>query len=85
MENFPTWYLGFLGVVVPIITNFITSKNWSRNTKSGIALGVSIVIGFGGVYFAGKLDTVNLLATIGLVFTMSQLSYDQFFKSMFNK
>ena len=80
MEIFPTWYFSFIGVIIPVIVNFVTKKTWNRHIKSAFALGISIIISFGGLYLAGKIDTVNILATIGTVFTVSQLAYDQIWK-----
>ena len=85
MTNVPQWYVWAIGILMPIIVQLLTGKNWKRWQKSRIAFGVAVLAGVGAVWAEGKLDFANILATIGVIFTVSQLLYDQYFKNLFNK
>jgi len=87
MENLglPQWYVYVIGLVMPIVIKFITGRTWNRNLKSLFAFGVSVVIGGSAAYLTGKFDPASIVVTIGTIFTISQLTYDQFFKQLFNK
>ena len=79
IENF-IWMLGFL---MPLITEMLIKATWTRNVKSLIAFGVSLVIGGVQVLLLGQFDMTNVLASVGATFTASQIAYDQYFKSKF--
>lgn len=79
IENF-VWVLGFL---MPLVTETLIKATWSRNIKSLVALGISLVIGGVQVLLLGKFDMTNILASVGAAFTASQIAYDQYFKSKF--
>ena len=82
----PPWYAFAISIVVPAIVYLLTNKGqMPRQIKSLIALGVSTVVAIGAVWASGKLDWSNMLATIGMVFTISQLFYDQYFKDILQK
>lgn len=85
MNNVPQWYVWVIGILVPIVVQLLTSKDWARWKKSLVAFAVVVIAGFGAVWAEGKLDFTNVLATIGIIFTISQLLYDQYFKNLFNK
>jgi hypothetical protein len=74
------WMLGFL---MPLVTELLIKATWSRNIKSLVAFGISLVIGGIQVLITGQFDMTNILAAIGATFTASQLAYDQYFKSKF--
>ena len=85
MNNVPQWYVWATGILLPIVVQILTKKNWERWKKSLVAFGVSILAGFLATWASGKLDFSNLLASIGIIFTLSQVMYDQYFKNLFNK
>lgn len=80
----PMWYIYVIGLVTPMIIKFLTGKGWSRNLKSLFAFGISVIIGGVAAYLTGKFDPANIVVTIGTIFTISQLAYDQIFKDLFN-
>jgi len=81
----PQWLAGFIGVIAPLIIRFITGANLSRRWKSIIAILISSVIGFLSAYLSGQFDTVSVLQSIAVAFSISQVFYDQVFKDLFNK
>jgi hypothetical protein len=81
----PQWLAGLIGVVAPLIVRWITGANLSRRWKSIIAILVSSVIGFASAYLSGQFNTVSVLQSIAIAFTISQVFYDQVFKDLFNK
>jgi hypothetical protein len=85
INNIPQWYVWAIGILMPIVVQLLTGKNWVRWKKSLVAFGVAVLAGFGAVWAEGKLDLTNILATISIIFTISQLLYDQYFKNLFNK
>jgi len=85
INSIPQWYVWATGVLLPIVTNLLTKKDWPRWKKSLVAFGISVAAGFLAVWAEGQLDFSNLLATIGVIFTLSQVFYDQFFKNLFAK
>ncbi|MCD6426832.1 MAG: hypothetical protein J7L03_01830 [Caldisericaceae bacterium] len=86
MPNYvPQWYVWVIGILLPIVVQLLTQKDWARWKKSLVAFGVAVLAGLGAVWASGKFDVGNALATIGLIFTLSQLFYDQFFKNVFKK
>ena len=81
-EYVPQWYVWVLGVLLPLLENFIISKNWSSSLKVLVAFGVSVLAGLGACYFGGKFDPQNILITIGTIFTLAQVMYDSFWKKV---
>jgi len=79
----PQWYIFLIGLVMPIIIKFLVGRTWSRNLKSIVAFGISVIIGGVAAYLTGKFDPANVVVTIGTIFTISQLAYDQIFKDLF--
>ena len=81
----PQWLAGLIGVVAPLIVRFITGAKLSRRWKSIIAILVSSVIGFASAFLSGQFDASTVLKSIAVVFSISQVFYDQVFKGLFNK
>jgi len=81
----PQWLSGLIGVIAPLIVHFITGAKLSRRWKSLIAILVSSVIGFASSFLSGQFDTVSILQSIAIAFSISQVFYDQVFKDLFNK
>ena len=81
----PQWLAGFIGVIAPLIVRFITGARLSRRWKSLIAILISSMIGFASAFLSGQFNTVSVLQSIAIAFTISQVFYDQVFKDLFNK
>jgi len=81
----PQWLAGLIGVIAPLIVRWITGTRLSRKWKSIIAILVSSVIGFASAYLSGQFNTVSVLQSIAVSFSISQVFYDQVFKDLFNK
>ena len=81
----PQWLAGLIGMIAPLIIRWITSANLSRRWKSIIAILVSSVIGFASAFLSGQFNTVSVLQSIAVAFSISQVFYDQVFKDLFNK
>ena len=81
----PQWLAGLIGVIAPLIIRWITGVNMTRRWKSIIAILVSTVIGFASAFLSGQFDTVSILQSIAVSFSISQVFYDQVFKDLFNK
>jgi hypothetical protein len=81
----PQWLAGLMGVIAPLIVRFITGANLSRRWKSIIAILISSVIGFLSAFLSRQFDTVSVLQSIAVAFSISQVFYDQVFKDLFNK
>ena len=81
----PVWLSGLMGVIAPLIIRFITGARLSRKWKSIIAILISSVIGFASSFLSGQFDTVTILKSIAVAFSISQVFYDQVFKDLFNK
>ena len=81
-EYVPQWYVWVLGVLLPLLENFIISKNWSSSLKVLVAFGVSVLAGLGACYFGGQFNTQNILLTIGTIFTLAQIMYDSVWKKI---
>ena len=81
----PQWLAGLMGVIAPLIIRFITGARLSRKWKSIIAILISSVIGFASAFLSGQFNTVSVLQSIAVTFSISQVFYDQVFKDLFNK
>jgi len=81
----PQWLAGLMGVIAPLIIRFITGARLSRKWKSIIAILISSVIGFLSAFLSGQFNTVSVLQSIAVAFSISQVFYDQVFKDLFNK
>ena len=81
----PQWLAGLIGVIAPLIIRFITGARLSRRWKSLIAILISSMIGFASAFLSGQFNTVSVLQSIAIAFTISQVFYDQVFKDLFNK
>lgn len=77
----PLWFNSFLGFIMPFFVKYFISKNYSREVKTLIAL----LIGIFSVYLQGKLflNTKNLDSVLFEIFTISQISYNLFWKEYF--
>jgi len=80
----PQWLTGLVGVVAPLIVHSIVQANLSRKWKSIIAMLVSAAIGFASAFLSGQFNTVSVLQSVAVAFTISQIFYDQFFKDLSN-
>ena len=81
----PQWLAGLIGVIAPLIVRWITGARLSRRWKSLIAILISSVIGFLSSFLSGQFNTVSVLQSIAIAFSISQIFYDQVFKDLFNK
>jgi len=81
----PQWLAGFIGVIAPLIVRWITGARLSRRWKSLIAILISSAIGFASAFLSGQFNTVSVLQSIAVAFSISQVFYDQIFKDLFNK
>lgn len=81
----PEWLNPVLGLFMPLLVRAVINLKWSRVIKTIIALITSIVIGFLSVYFTNQLDFTNLLYSISLIFSISQVAYNLFWKDLLNK
>jgi len=81
----PQWLAGLIGVIAPLIVRWITGARLSRRWKSLIAILISSVIGFASSFLSGQFDALSILKSIAVAFSISQVSYDQIFKDLFNK
>jgi len=81
----PVWLAGLIGVIAPLIVRWITGTNLSRRWKSLIAILISSVIGFASAFLSGQFNTISVLQSIAVAFSISQVFYDQVFKDLFNK
>ena len=81
----PQWLAGLMGVIAPLIIRFIIGARLSRKWKSIIAILISSVIGFLSAFLSGQFNTVSVLQSIAVAFSISQVFYDQVFKDLFNK
>jgi len=80
----PQWLAGLIGVIAPLIIRWITGARLSRRWKSVIAILISAVIGFASSFLSGQFNTVSVLQSIAVSFSISQVFYDQVFKDLFN-
>jgi len=83
--NFPQWYIFVIGIVMPFIVEFLKRSSWTRPRKAAFALFCSVVAGLIATWITGQLNWANLLVTMTAIFTVSQMLYDTWFKSLFNK
>jgi hypothetical protein len=81
----PVWLAGLIGVIAPLIIRWITGARLSRRWKSLIAILISSMIGFLSAFLSGQFNTVSVLQSIAVSFSISQVFYDQVFKDLFNK
>ena len=81
----PQWYAGMIGVIMPPFVQMVIKHHWSRRQKSLMAILFSVLVGLGSAYFSGKFDVTDILSSISAVFAISQVVYDQFWKSYFQK
>ena len=81
----PEWLSGLTGVIAPLIIRWITGAKLSRRWKSLIAILISAVIGFASAILSGQFEFGNVLKSIAVAFSISQVFYDQVFKDLFNK
>ncbi len=79
----PVWLSGLIGVIAPLIVRWTTGANLSRRWKSLIAILISAVIGFASAFLSGQFNTVSVLQSITVAFSISQVFYDQVFKDIF--
>lgn len=79
----PEWLNALLGFFMPILVQWIKNKRWSRQAKTIVALTTSILIGIVSVLVTGQFSYENILQSIAVVFSVGQLAYNLFWKSIF--
>ncbi|HQL66836.1 MAG TPA: hypothetical protein PK151_04735 [Caldisericia bacterium] len=81
----PEWLNSFLGFFMPVLVNYIINKNFSREIKTIIAIITSLLIGFLSTYLQGLfcLSLENFFNTFIQIFTISQIAYNLFWKTIF--
>lgn len=83
--NLPPWYIWAISVVLPALDALIIQAKWNRQIKSLVAFAVAVGVAFVAVWVTGALNWQNLVTTITVVFTVSQIIYDQYFKNVIQK
>lgn len=85
IENLPTWYVAIIGgILMPFIVEFLKGKLWTSHQKSLFAFGCAVAAGTLATFLMGQLNVANTVATITVIFSISQLIYDQYLKDKFN-
>ena len=81
----PEWFNTFLGFIMPIVVNFLTMRNWRREIKTLIAILISLFIGIISTQVQGflNLQPENFFNTFIQIFTISQIAYNLFWKTIF--
>ena len=70
-----------LGVVLPLIVDFVNKQVQSSKARFWISLGISALAGFLSSFLAGELTGLGLLASITLVFSASQIIYKTYWET----
>ncbi|MEM5777425.1 MAG: hypothetical protein QXJ06_03170 [Candidatus Aenigmatarchaeota archaeon] len=83
----PLWFNSFLGFFMPLLVKYFINRNYSREIKTLIALLFSLLVGIVSLYLQGELflNTQNFEKTLFEIFTISQISYNLFWKDYFEK
>ena len=81
----PEWLNPVLGLFMPLLVRLVINANWSRVVKTIIALVTSICIGFLSTYLTGQFSIQNILTSISIIFSISQIAYNLFWKDVLNK
>jgi len=81
----PEWFNTFLGFIMPIVVNFLTMRKWRREIKTLIAILISLFIGIISTQVQGflNLQPKNVFNTFIQIFTISQIAYNLFWKTIF--
>jgi len=81
----PEWFNTFLGFIMPIVVNFLTMRKWRREIKTLIAILISLFIGIISTQVQGllNLQPENFFNTFIQIFTISQIAYNLFWKTIF--
>ena len=81
----PEWFNTFLGFIMPIVVNFLTMRKWRREIKTLIAISISLFIGIISTQVQGflNLQPENFFNTFIQIFTISQIAYNLFWKTIF--
>lgn len=80
-----------LGIIMPILTQLINQRiNFAdaittKRVKQAIAIIISFVVGILVAYFTKQFDFANIMASIGIVYTLSNVAYKQYFQPTFGK
>jgi hypothetical protein len=72
------------GLVVPFVVSFLKSKAWSAQVKQLVAIVVSLVVGAGVTVIDNGVELAtwqDLLANFGVIFTVANIWYSQYFGS----
>jgi putative flippase GtrA len=70
------------GFVVPFIVSYLKNTSWSAQMKQGVAVVISLLVAFGITAIDNGVDLgnwKNLLLNLGVVFTVAQVFYQQYF------
>lgn len=70
------------GLVVPFAVSFLKSKTWSNQMKQLVAVIVSLVVGAGITVIDNGVSVAtwqDLLANFGIIFTVANIWYNQYF------
>jgi putative flippase GtrA len=70
------------GFVVPFIVSYLKNTSWSAQMKQGVSVVISLVVAFGITAIDNGVDLgnwKNLLLNLGVVFTVAQVFYQQYF------
>ncbi|MEM2117205.1 MAG: hypothetical protein QW754_05710 [Thermoplasmata archaeon] len=81
----PEWLNGLLGFLMPLLVRFVTYSEMKRWVKTLVAVFTSIVIGTISVYLQGNFNFQDVFYTITLIFSVSQIAYNLFWKDVLNK
>jgi putative flippase GtrA len=70
------------GFVVPFIVSYLKNTSWSAQMKQGVSVVISLLVAFGITAIDNGVDLgnwKNLLLNLGVVFTVAQVFYQQYF------
>ena len=69
-----------VGALLPGLVAYVIKAGWSSELKAIIAAVISLAVGAATAYVAGGWDREDITRSILVVFFLSQLSYNQYWK-----
>lgn len=73
-------YMAVIGWLVPMLISIINQRGWSSEVRGFIAAVVSIATATFGTILSGNWDGEDMTRNILIVLTLSQVSYQTFWK-----
>ena len=79
----PELWSSVLGILMTLITGFLTKKSWPTAVKALIAIAVSVALAIAQGLILGQFTLATIVQNLTIIFASGEALYGLYFKKLF--